>query len=839
MTARTFARVWRLADMDPGEVAFRLRCELRKRWDRARGAISRPSWNRAALRAVLADACPGESLFLASARSAAAAGDWTGTHRALARHVVNRTTPFPLPPASIESLVSRITVTFPAAERDSAARAGRILDGCYDLLGYTGLGVGRPPRWRYDPVHDREAPAGFWADVPYLDPSAGDHKVIWEINRHQHWLVLARAHHLAGDRRCYDEFVGQLEDWLAANPPLEGINWASMLELAFRSLSWLWALHLFAPAAVDEQEPAAPWMVDLLVGLDRQLAHVERNLSLYFSPNTHLSGEALALYVAGATLPELRASARWVALGRDVLVREASRQIRPDGGHAELSAHYHRYSTDFYLLALQVARASGDPAEGVLADALRRQARYLRTLADDTGRLPLVGDDDGGQLFPICGRPPADCRDTLATAAVVLGEPALAIGPAPEEVYWRTGHAPAAEALPAARTGWTSAVLADTGYCISRTGDGDHLLFDAGPHGFLNGGHAHSDALAIVATIGGVPLLVDPGTATYTMDPGARDRFRSTAMHNTVVVNGRSQSVPRGPFHWERTTDAFCSLARLGGGAEYFEGRHHGYAPIVHVRTVVALHGLAWFVVDHLLRSAGTEEDVPADAFWHLHPDWTLVSAPGPHVLLQHAGGRTHALGTSGSFAPVRGTEFEALGAYAPAYGQIERAECLRVSTAGSLPRSLVTVVPMAAGRTAALAVEPLALTEPAGAGWHAAAWRVRLDDVEAVLMCAVEADGVPSADLAAPPARWGTADFQIVGRAALLAANQSDHDAVVVNGRHLAAGAVRLNHDLSQPLIRSGGLPRRAPRPSPASRGLAPGGGPEEQDDVWNSRIR
>jgi hypothetical protein len=107
------------------------------------------------------------------------------------------------------------------------------------------------------------------------------------------------------------------------------------------------------------------------------------------------------------------------------------------------------------------------------------------------------------------------------------------------------------------------------------------------------------------------------------------------------------------------------------------------------------------------------------------------------------------------------------------------------------------------------------------------------------VLVCAIEGDGVPSTDLAAPSARWGTADIQIVGRAALLAANASGHDALVVNGRHLAAGAVRVNHDLSQPLIRSGGMPRRASRPFPAATGAPPGTGTEEQDDVWNSRIR
>jgi hypothetical protein len=826
MTSLLPAPLKRAVAMDATEWAFRLRCEFHKRWSHARWSVGRPGWRRQTLRAVLSDAQPGESLFLAAARSEAEAGDWTAAHRALARHIVNRRAPFPLQPAALDALVAAIRSAFPEAESESRGRAGRILDGRYDLLGYAGLDFGRPPRWHYDPVHDREAPGGFWASVPYLDPSAGDHKVIWEINRHQHWLVLARAHHLAGDRRCYAEFVQQLEDWLAANPPLEGVNWASMLELALRALSWLWALHLFAPLAADEQAPAHPWTVDLLVALDRQLTHVEQNLSLYFSPNTHLTGEALALYVAGVTLPELRASARRVERGRDVLVREATRQICADGGHAELSPHYHRYTTDFYLLALQVARASGDAAERLFADAARRTARWLRTIADDRGRLPLIGDDDGGQLFPMLGHSPADCRATLATAAVLLDDPALAIGPITEDAYWRLGSPPFPDTRAAGTVRCGSTVLADSGYCVSRTADGDHLVLDAGRHGFLNGGHAHADALAVVAGIGGVPLLVDPGTATYTMEPALRDRFRSMPMHNTIVVDGRPASSPRGPFHWERTTDAACSFARPGGRADYFEGRHLGYAPIVHVRGIVALHGLAWFVVDHLLHAQASAPDVAADAFWHLHPDWTVVSAPGPHVLLQHAGGRTHALATSGVFTSVRGTKLDHLAAYAPVYGRVERAECLRVSSGGGLPRTLLTVVPMSGARTTELTIEPLALSELPGPGWHAAGWRIRVGDTETLLLAAVERDGIPSGELAAPPARWGAADIQLVGRAGLFASRAARHEALVINGRHLEAGTVRLNHDLSQPIIRAEGAPPQAPPPSADRRPLAAGRG-------------
>ena len=158
-----------------------------------------------------------------------------------------------------------------------------------------------------------------------------------------------------------------------------------MLELGFRSMSWIWGLHFLLGSdshslIPDPRSPipirGSPWLVDLFVALDRQLTHIEHNLSTYFSPNTHLTGEALALYVAGVALPELAASHRWRDTGRRILFEEIDRQVVADGGHAERSTHYHRYTLDFYLMALLTARRDGDPdAERRFADAAVRLAR--------------------------------------------------------------------------------------------------------------------------------------------------------------------------------------------------------------------------------------------------------------------------------------------------------------------------------------------------------------------------------------------------------------------------------------------------------------------------------
>ena len=90
------------------------------------------------------------------------------------------------------------------------------------------------------------APLVCWADVPYLDPPIGDHKIIWELNRHQHWLQLGRASGSPANPATRARSSTRLESWLDANPPLTGINWASMLEIGFRTISWTMAIHFLA-----------------------------------------------------------------------------------------------------------------------------------------------------------------------------------------------------------------------------------------------------------------------------------------------------------------------------------------------------------------------------------------------------------------------------------------------------------------------------------------------------------------------------------------------------------------------------------------------------------------
>jgi heparinase II/III-like protein len=688
MSARS--AVGRLAEMDGEELRFRLACEARKIAGRLRYAIHPQQWDRSRLIGLLDE---GQGVYVSRAVEAARRRDYLAAHRALAMHFRSRASRWPLRGSGRDALVSAIKRQVPEAERQARERADAILEGRHDLLGYRGVPLGSPPDWHADAIHHRKPAIAHWAAVPYLDPAGGDHKIIWETNRHQYFLALGSAYWLTANSRYRRAFIEHLLDWLDANPPLHGVNWSSTLELAFRSMSWTWAVEFFSDQLAEGDDK--PWLVDLLVSLDRQLTHISHNLSSYFSPNTHLSGEALALYAVSRAFPELRRSTDRAAAGRTILLREAFNQVRPDGGHAELSAHYHRYSTDFYLLALMVARSSGDPAAEPFEQTVRRQAAYLRTIADDRGRLPLIGDDDGGQLFRFGALDPADAAATLAVAASLLSDEALAVGPAVPESWWILGHA---VGTPRSRPPWPSRLLPDTGYFVSRNPDG-HLIFDAGPHGFLNGGHAHSDALSVVLTVTGEQLLVDCGTGTYTMDAAARDRFRSTRMHNTLVLDERDHATPSGPFHWGTRADARFLVARTGETMDFAVGTHDAYGPGRHTRAVVTVHGLGWLIVDRIV----SDRHTAAQMWWHLHPAWQAAVRDGGTVELRHRGGRRLGLATTAQDIAL--AEDPDLCTYSAEYGRIELATTLVARQAGRGSFSIGTFIPASASGSLPLSI--------------------------------------------------------------------------------------------------------------------------------------
>ncbi|MCG8469399.1 MAG: heparinase II/III-family protein, partial [Gemmatimonadetes bacterium] len=191
-----------------------------------------------------------------------------------------------------------------------------------------------------------------------------------------------------------------------------------------------------------------------------------------------------------------------------------------------------------------------------------------------------------------------------------------AADPPSEELVWLLGPEALDWVEERAGSRWDpeSRALATTGFFVLRGRDttrGDHALIRCGPHGALSGGHAHADALAIDLSLAGRPLLIDPGTASYT-DPELRGWFRSSAAHNTVTLGGASSSEPSGPFGWSTKASSRLRAWRALRLVDFFEGEHDGFrrlgAGLSHERSVLYVRSGYWVVRDRIGVGAGERE---------------------------------------------------------------------------------------------------------------------------------------------------------------------------------------------------------------------------------------
>ncbi len=481
-------------------------------------------------------------------------------------------------------------------------KAEKIIDGKFDLLGFSDLDFGNLSiDWHFEPVSGKHLPLKHWKQFDELDTAeTGDKKIVWELNRHQHFFTLGTAYRLTGEERYAATFARHLEGWIEQNPPGLGINWFSSLEVAFRAISWLWAFHFFKGS-----KSLTPELFQKAVKfLYLHGRHLEKYLSTYYSPNTHLTGEALGLYYLGSQLGIFERAMRWRKLGEEILFAELDRQVFDDGVYFEQSTWYQRYTADFYSHFLILKTFDTDDtdkrSQAKLEEKLRLLHDFLLFITRPDGTTPIIGDDDGGRSLPLGSAPPNDFRGSLSTAAILFGrgDYKFVAGGFSEETLWLLGGEglKSFESLKSIEPPRTSKIFPDGGYFAMRDGwtkTDNYLLVDGGEIGSLNGGHGHADALSFELAIGGKTLLVDPGTYTYHESDEARDFFRTSSAHNTLEIDEKSQTAPGGKFSWKTKAKVRIQTQIAEDRFDFFAGSHDGYERLrdaaIHQRSILFL----------------------------------------------------------------------------------------------------------------------------------------------------------------------------------------------------------------------------------------------------------
>jgi hypothetical protein len=564
--------------------------------------------------------------------------------------------------------------------------------------------VGMPPVWNRDPDTGVVGPDIYAGDIDVLDrDQVGDIKHVWELNRHLHLVRLAQAWATTRDPAWLSTLHHQLRSWLDQCPPLQGPNWTSSLELGIRLINWalVWQLTggddahesngLFA--GDDGQRLRADW----LDSIHAHCSAIARHLSRHSSANNHLIGELAGLYVGASIWPCWKASGAWLEQARRELEHEAQAQFSRDGVNREQAFAYHVFSSEFLFVAGLVGQACdrtrSQPFTRAYWTSLQRALRFLRSVRDVGGNLPMVGDADDGIVFrldvPAADRSPAAER---AGQLLALGDAVLRrIEPQHLGVRWLLHALPGRlpEADPhESDTGWA---FPDGGYLLfgAHFGEPEEIkgMVDCGPLGYLGiAAHAHADALALTLSVGGEECLIDPGTYSYWQEHKWRDYFRGTSAHNTLRIDGLDQSVPGGRFMWLRKARA--SIERMPQSPQEFDfrGSHDGYErladPVRHLRSVRFDAASSTLIVRDEVAAKKSHQ---VELFWHFAPSLSVrLDSSGLHVRGKRFALQVQVHGVDHKLELVRANENPPLGWVSRSYESRQPCDVLKISALSS-----------------------------------------------------------------------------------------------------------------------------------------------------------
>jgi hypothetical protein len=489
-------------------------------------------------------------------------------------------------------MAERFLAEYPGACDDIVRAADAVVRHEFDLLGSGPQQLGRPLPWHTDFKSGCEWPAIYCGDIDYsqLDRPT-DVKVPWELSRCQHFTRLGQAYWFTGDERYAAEFVGETTDWIAANPLGCGVNWACAMDVALRAVSWIWGFHFFAAAdACRNRGFRSRFLRALFLHGEFIVKHLERaDLN-----GNHYLCDGVGLVFLGCFFRRATAARRWLSIGRTIVEQEIFQQTTPDGVDFEQSTAYHRLVLEAFLTSYELLRRSGERPPDGCWKRLERMCDFVQAYTKPDGRAPLIGDADDGRIQILGTQPITDHRYLLSHAAVLFerGDFRSSADRCWEETFWLLGPdaADRFRAL-AARTPPGSTPFADGGFYVLRTPQA-HLIVDCGDVGMRGrGGHGHNDILSFELFLNGLNVVTDCGAYLYTASREWRNRFRSTAFHNTLQVDGEELNRFVDPDAlWQLHYDArpLDPVFQASDRVDCFHGGHSGYtrlaAPVIHTR---------------------------------------------------------------------------------------------------------------------------------------------------------------------------------------------------------------------------------------------------------------
>ena len=351
-----------------------------------------------------------------------------------------------------------------------------------------------------------------------------------------------------------------------------------------RIVNWIFFLKLN-----DIQDPK---IIDSLV---KQAYVLQRNIEWHI-PGNHIFANAKALIFVGLCLDGVD-SARWFAVGMDILQNCLQSQFLKSGCYFELSPSYHSVILEDLLDLANIFFAASVDTHPQIRDRIHQliplMFGWLTTIVHPDGHVPFFNDSNIGNSVQL--------EDLRAYANRL--EPLYSQG------FIRKPSAASSETLRGS--------CLDGSFSVLRGRD-VHLVAKVGNIGPDEiPGHSHADSLSFECSFFGKRVIVNRGISTYEVGR-TRSIERATRSHSTVEIDGLSSSDVWASFRVGRRARSSCHRLASENSVGYL-AQHDGYSMLwrrrLHQRQV-ELYKNSLIIEDSIKGSF-----VKAKVIYHFHPD--------------------------------------------------------------------------------------------------------------------------------------------------------------------------------------------------------------------------
>ncbi len=426
-------------------------------------------------------------------------------------------------------------------------------------------------------------------------PAGVDIKDLWELGRLQHLPQLA----LASKK---EEFRNQCLDFIAHNPVGMGVNWVCAMDVGIRVCNLLLAYDILKQDFDNEFKQVFTnsvyqhgWFIY------NNLEHKEGAAGNHYLFN--LVGLLFAGYYLG--------KADWKNFSREEMQKETFKQFFKDGGNFEGSTTYHCLSAEAVLYATALMLRDGELDEKY-AKRIRNIAHFIVSISKIDGTIPQFGDNDSGRLFKlgnedenllnynplinafagigVVGSNNTNSKtiveqlangnkiDTSENISNVFLDRTMSLS---GRTYSQESIIKYGDKIDLSKLKYYA--FDDFGFFVYKSEE-FYLAVSAIANDKIHHswGHVHNDKLSFELNVKGKDLVRDAGSYLYTSDAAARNEYRSTKAHHSIIVNGVEQNKMIAPFYMDR--ECVCKLLSTSPNEIILQAIYYG---VIHERRFV------------------------------------------------------------------------------------------------------------------------------------------------------------------------------------------------------------------------------------------------------------